>query len=157
MTWTLFWASVFPTYLGAIGSIAASAVAVVALVRDIRTRKGLNEVAQSASVTIDVPSSEPSIAPRLDASDAGQPLELVARGTHTVIRNLTQQPIEIVDIRVPSGGKAITMRTEFPGVVQPGEGFGLIIHDLLGGPAIAAMLVEWRSTDGQLRLTKFFV
>lgn len=157
MTWTLFWASVFPTYLGAIGSIAASAVAVVALVRDIRTRKGLKEVAQSASVTIDVPSSEPSIAPRLDHADAGGPLVLVAHGSQTVIRNLTEQPIEIVDIRVPSGGKATTLRTELPGVVQPGEGFGLIVHDLLGGPAIAAMLVEWRSIDGQLRLTKFFV
>ena len=119
--------------------------------------KGLNEVAQSSSTTTNVPTSEPSIAPRLETSDQTQPLELVAHGSQTVIRNQTQHPIEIVDIRVPSGGKAMTLRSEFPGVVQPGEGFGLIVHDLLGGPAIAAMLVEWRSVDGQLRLTKFFV
>lgn len=153
----MFWASVFPAYLGAVGSIAASAVAVIAFLRDIRTRKGLNEVAQSSSTTTNVPTNEPSIAPRLERSDQTHRLELVTHGPQTVIRNLTQHPIEIVDIRVPSGGKTITLRSEFPGVVQPGEGFGLIVHDLLGGPAIAAMLVEWRSVDGQLRLTKFFV
>ncbi|MFG6490817.1 hypothetical protein [Microbacterium sp. P03] len=157
MDWSMFWASVFPAYLGAVGSIAASAVAVIAFLRDIRTRKGLNEVAQSSSTTTDAPTNEPSIVPRLGTSDQTQPLELVAHGSQTAIRNLTEHPIEIVDIRVPSGGKTITLRSEFPGVVQPGEGFGLIVHDLLGGPAIAAMLVEWRGVGGQLRLTKFFV
>lgn len=153
----MFWASVFPAYLGAVGSIAASAVAVSAFIRDIRTRKGLNEVAQSSSVTTDVPDHEPSIAPRGQALDRTQPLELVARGSQTVIRNLTQEPIEIVDIRVPSGGKAIALRSELPGAVQPGEGFGLTVRDSLGGPAIAAMLVEWRGADGRRRLTRFFV
>jgi len=157
MTWELFWASVFPSYLGAVGSIAASAVAVVALVRDIRTRKGLKEVAQAASETVELPSALPSIVPTAIEPTVDPPLELVARGAQTAIRNLTDVPIEIVDIRVPSGGKSITLRTEVPGIIQPGEGFGVIVHDLLGGPAIAAMLIEWRGADGRLRMSRFFV
>lgn len=157
MTWETFWGSVFPAYLGAIGSIAASAVALVALVRDIRTRKGLKEVAQLASDTVELSPSAPTLAPRNSAPTADQPLELVARGSQTVIRNLTREPIDILDIRVPSGGKTITLRTALPGLVQPGEGLGFVVHDLLGGPAIAALLVEWKGADGRSRLSRFFV
>lgn len=157
MTWEQFWASVFPAYLGAIGSIAASAVAVVAFIREIRTRKGLKEVAQSTSETVAISTSPSAVGPLRTPPGGTEPLELVAHGRQTVVRNLTQQPVEIIDIRVPSGGKALTLRSAFPGMVEPGEGFGFIVHDLLGGPAIAALLVEWRTPDGATRLSKFFI
>lgn len=157
MTWEQFWASVFPAYLGAIGSIAASAVAVVAFVRELRTRKGLKEVAESSSETIELPQPAQSLAPQSTKQTRGEPLELVTHRGQTVIRNLTDDSIEIADIRVPSGGKLLTLRTEFPGVIAPGEGFGFVVHDVLGGPAIAALLVEWRSVDGGAHLSKFFI
>lgn len=157
MTWELFWASVFPAYLGAIGSIAASAVAVVAFIREIRTRKGLTEVAQATSETVEISTLPPAVAPLTTRTGGTEPLELVTHGRQTVIRNLTQLPVEIIDIRVPSGGKALTLRSAFPGTVEPGEGFGFIVHDLLGGPAIAALLVEWRTPDGATRMSKFFI
>lgn len=157
MTLEQFWASAFPAYLGAIGSIAASAVAVVAFIREIRTRKGLTEVAQATFETIQVTTSPPTVAPLSTPTGGNEPLELVTHGHQTVIRNLTQQPVEITDIRVPSGGKLLTLRSTFPGTVEPGEAFGFIVHDLLGGPAIAALLVEWRTPDGTTRLSKFFI
>ncbi|MDY0909660.1 hypothetical protein [Microbacterium sp. CFBP9034] len=156
MTWDEFWASVFPAYLGAVGSIAASAVAVIALIRDLRTRRGLREVAQSASDTVELPRNQATLAPRM-SGPGSEPLELVARGSRTVVRNLLPAPIEIVDLRVPSGGKTLKFTTTLPVSVQPGEGFGFVVQDLLGGPAIAALLVEWKSADGQAHLTTFFI
>jgi hypothetical protein len=157
MTSEQFWASVFPAYLGAVGSIAASAVAVVAFVRELRTRKGLKEVADATSETVELPQPTQSLAPQSATQTWGEPLELVTHRGQTVIRNLTADSIEIVDIRVPSGGKHLTLRTEFPGVITPGEGFGFVVHDVLGGPAIAALFVEWRSVDGGSHLSKFFI
>lgn len=56
-----------------------------------------------------------------------------------------------------SGGRALTIRSAFPGTVEPGEGVGLVVHDLPGGPAIAALLVEWQSPDGATRVSKYFI
>lgn len=157
MTWQLFWANVFPAYLGAIGSIAASTVAVIALIRDLRTRKGLREVAQTASSTVDLPRDAPSIAPRSPEPAGDQPLALITGRRRTIIRNLTREPVEIIDVRIPSGGKSITLAHPLPMIVQPGEGIGLTLRDQLTGPALAAMLVEWAGTDGRSRLTTLFV
>lgn len=157
MTWALFWASVFPAYLGAIGSIAASAVAVVAFIREIRTRKGLKEIAQSSSATVELPQSTPTLLPGFADPRVAQPLELVAQRRGTVVRNLTPEPIEIIGIRVPSGGKEVTFTSALPSVVRPGEGLGFIVRDLMEGPALAALLVDWSAADGKAYQSRFFV
>ena len=54
MTWQDFWSTILPAYLGALGSIAASTVAVAAFVRDLRTRRGLKEVAEASATTVEI-------------------------------------------------------------------------------------------------------
>lgn len=170
MTWQEFWSTIFPDYLGALGSIAASTVAVAAFIRDMRTRAGLKEMAQAAASTIELPSpgaggspAAPTIAPpfRVDTEGSapqGEPLiELTTRGKQTVLRNLSTEPIRISDLRVPSGGKEVTLRSELPAAVEPGEGFGFVVHDLLRGPAITALLVEWVDGGGTPHLSRFYV
>lgn len=170
MTWQEFWSTIFPAYLGAIGSIAASTVAVAAFIRDMRTRAGLKEMAQSAVSTIELPSPDaggtptaPTIAPPFlvhpdpSAPAAAPLLELTTRGKQTGLRNLSTEPIRISDLRIPSGGKEVTLRGDLPGVVEPGEGFGFIVRDLLSGPAITALLVEWVDGGGVAHLSRFYV
>jgi hypothetical protein len=157
MTWESFWASVFPAYLGAIGSIAASAVAVVALVRDIRTRKGLNEVAQSASSTVELPEDRATILPRSGDAHGGDALELLTRGRRTAIRNLAPDPVEILKVSVPSGGKSVTVPAGLPAAISPGEGLAVVVRELWSGPAIAAVRVEWRDPAGRTSVSTFFV
>lgn len=170
MTWQDFWSTTFPAYLGALGSIAASVVAVAAYIRDLRTRAGLKEVAQAATSTIEMapgaepaePESPPTIQPPradspLDSRGDEPRLELTSHGNQTVLRNMGAEPVLISDLRVPSGGKVLSLRNPVPSWVEPGEGFGFIVHDLLGGPAIAALLVEWTDSSGATRLSRFFI
>ena len=170
MTWQDFWSTTFPAYLGAVGSIAASVVAVAAFVRDLRTRAGLKEVAQAAASTIEITpgtgpgeaQDPPTIRPPRDdtgvgARDEGPRLELTSRGAQTILRNMGAEPIQISGLRVPSGGKALSLRNPVPASVEPGEGFGFVVSDLPVGPALAALLVEWVDSDGTTRLSRFFV
>jgi len=170
MTWQDFWSTTFPAYLGALGSIAASSVAVAAFIRDLRTRAGLKEVAQTATSTIELApatgpggaQNPPTIRPprgdtRVEMGEDEPRLELTSRGNQTVLLNMGAEPIRITALRVPSAGKTLMLRNPVPGSLGPGEGFGFVVHDLLGGPAVAALLVEWVDSSGTTRLSRFFV
>ncbi|QEW03610.1 hypothetical protein [Microbacterium lushaniae] len=168
MTWPDFWSTTFPAYLGALGSIAASAVAVAAFVRDLRTRAGLREVAGSAGSTVELPRMgaplAPDAAPTVRPSPAGRraddapaSLELTVRSGRGVLRNLGAETIRLDRLRVPSGGKTLTFSAPLPAGVGPGEEFGFALRDQLAGPAVAALLVEWTDAGGTTRVSRFYV
>lgn len=171
MTWPDFWSTTFPAYLGALGSIAASAVAVAAFVRDIRTRAGLREVAGATSSTIELPRTGaplasdgrptlwpgPARSPADDAHDHDPRLELTVAGGRGVLRNLGGETIQVDRLSVPSGGKTLTVSAELPARVEPGAEFGFTVRDLVAGPAVAALLVEWTDAGGTTRASRFFV
>jgi hypothetical protein len=170
MTWQDFWGSTFPAYLGALGSIAASTVAVAAFVRDLRTRRGLKEVAESSASSVEIVRSDaseqehlPSVAPgvrgsRADPGRDDEPrLELTTHGERTVLRNGGPQPISIADVSIPSGGKRLMLTEALPARVEPGEGFGFVVSELMGGAAVAALQVRWTDSGGVTRLSRFFV
>lgn len=153
------WGTVVPAYLGALGTIAASTIAAIALIRDTRTRKGLNEIAQVANevteATADQTRESIAYAAREPARESG--LHLMTHGDQTVLRNMTSGRITISSMDVPSGGKTLTMRVALPAEVEAGEGLGFIVHDLLGGPAIAALEVSWVNERGVPQRSRYFV
>jgi hypothetical protein len=170
MTWQDFWSSTLPAYLGALGSIAASTVAVAAFIRDLRTRRGLKEVAESSASSVEIVRNDasgeerpPSAAPGLrgDRADPGRDdeprLELTTHGKQTVLRNAGPQPISIEDVSIPSGGKRLMLAEALPARVEPGEGFGFVVSELMGGAAVAALQVRWADSGGVIRLSRFFV
>jgi hypothetical protein len=170
MTWQDFWSSTLPAYLGALGSIAASTVAVAAFIRDLRTRRGLREVAESSASSVEILRSDasgeehlPSVAPgvrgeRVDRGRDDEPrLELTTQGKQTVLRNAGPRPISITDVSIPSGGKRLTLPEALPTQVEPGEGFGFVVSELMGGAAVAALQVRWADSGGVVRLSRFFV
>lgn len=169
MTWQDFWSTILPAYLGALGSIAASTVAVAAFVRDLRTRRGLKEVAEASATTVEIlpdgaprEDGRPSIAPGrpddVDGAVADEPrLELATHGRQTVLRNAGPQPISITHVSVPSGGKRLVLTDAVPARVEPGEGFAFVVEELIGGAAIAGLQVRWADSRGVIRLSRFFV
>ena len=170
MTWQDFWSTTLPAYLGALGSIAASTVAVAAFIRDLRTRRGLKEVAESSASSVAIlPSgashaeSMPSIAPGPAAEDVGgvpaeEPrLLLTTRGKLTVLRNAGPEPISIAHVSIPSGGKRLVLSDPLPARIEPGEGFSFVVEERMGGAAVAALQVRWTDGRGVSRLSRFFV
>ena len=170
MTWQDFWSSTLPAYLGALGSIAASTVAVAAFIRDLRTRRGLKEVAESSASSVEILRSDaseqerlPSAAPgvranRVDRGRDDEPrLELTTRGKQTVLRNAGPIPISSTGISIPSGGKRLMLPEALPARVEPGEGIGVVVSELMGGAAVAALHVRWVDSGGVMRLSRFFV
>ncbi len=169
MTWPDFWSTTLPAYLGALGSLAASAVAVAAFVRDIRTRAGLREVAGAATSTIEVPPAGgppasdggPTVWPVRGraADDPGDDprLELTVRGGRGVLRNLGAETVSVIGLHVPSGGKTLTFSAALPAGVGPGEDLGFTLRDQFAGPAVTALLVEWTDAAGTTRVSRFYV
>lgn len=150
------WGTVVPSYAGALGTIAASTIAAIALFRDVSTRKGLREVAQASTTTV-TDSAPASIAYPARESAGESQLEMTTLGNQTVLRNMTDLPIVIQNLDVPNGGKVISLRENLPATVAPGEGFGFIVHTVLSGPAIAALMVQWTDGEGAPKTSRFFV
>lgn len=169
MTWQDFWSSILPAYLGAVGSIAASTVAVAAFVRDLRTRRGLREVAESSATSVAVLSGDatreeslPSIARaragRIDGgTEGGWLLELTTSGRRTVLHNAGPGAISLTHVGIPSGGKRLVLPGPLPARVEPGEGFAFTVDELMSGAAVAALEVRWTDSGGTLRVSRFFV
>lgn len=91
--WGDFWIANFPTWAGAIGSIAAAVLALVAILRDIQTRKGVRNVAAGTAPSTDI--QEGSASDSADVADQAAPqtprdLEAEEAAMRDLIRRVTQ-------------------------------------------------------------------
>lgn len=156
-----FWGIVFPAYLGAAGAIISGAVAAWALMREIRTRRGLREVASGQNAEQSSRSTESFIAAK-SATDAfllsvtgereqSSPVSwvLVDYGLyHKALRNVSSTPARITRIKQLNGEMNLYYRF-LPTTIDPGA--ELRVERTPGGPAVIATEFAWTEpgTEGE--------
>lgn len=139
------WGEVIPAYGGAIGTIAASIVATVALIRDIRTRGGLNVVTANSNqrTAADAPSRNAAI-----IAGAGD-VELLNFARTSLFRNLGADPITVLDVSTRTDGVEYTAEQPLPAQLQEREWVSIRIRRSPLGPSTGEFAARWRDADGK--------
>lgn len=155
---TDFWGIVVPTWLGAAGSIAASAIAVIAYVNSRSAKSGVQELGDSLNR---VPTINTTATGTLHiggtATATTQP-RVVWAFEHNdnvgTFRNESGALMTVTDIS-GSRGVDLTLRYELPLSVPPTAMFRVNVHRILGGPAVTGITLEWANGDGTASSERF--
>ena len=147
---TDFWGVVVPAWLGAVGSIAASAVAVFAYINSRSARGGIEELRDSVNQS--TPTIYRTANLSLDISGTGtavviEPWDFEHAGNKGTFRNTSGETLTVSGASA-TGGIDLTLRAQFPLEVPPTASFDLIIHRVLGGPAVVGVTLDWIREDG---------
>jgi len=144
-----FWGEAVPAWVGAIGSIAASAVATIAFLRDIRTRKGLNVVATAANER-DTPSRNAAVIA------SARDVELLNLARSSMFRNRSDEDVTVVGISTSTEGTEFRAEQPLPHRLGPGEVLSIRVHRSIDAPSIAELHVRWYGPDEEVHTTNFF-
>ncbi|WP_311260514.1 hypothetical protein [Microbacterium sp. WCS2018Hpa-9] len=142
---TDFWGVVVPSWLGAVASIAASTVAVIAFINSLSAKGGVREIGDALN-------REPTVQPggrSLRGSSAAEPEPWMFGGDGRVgsFRNTSGEVLTVSGISATAGIEA-TLREQLPLGVPPGASFEVRLRRTLGGPAVRGVTIEWGREDG---------
>lgn len=147
------WGTVVPTWLGAIGTVGASVVALVAWITSRSARGGVREIAQGLNGEAD--SGQPPQSITADSPPAAGVWAMEDHGNSAItFRNISGLPASLTDIR---SEHPVTIRFELPLAVPAGASFNVIFHRVLGGPAVAGISLEWILDDGRRGMKTFYL
>lgn len=144
-----FWGVVVPTWLGALGTIAASTVALFAYLAGRSAQGGVKELANGLNSTSER-SNDGDRAPLRgggDQSSAPEPWLVEDDGRKVTFRNASGLPVVVT--RVRGTGVPLTAGFSFPLAVPPTAAFAVQVHRILGGPAVTGVTLDWSLEDGR--------
>lgn len=147
---TDFWGVVVPSWLGAVASIAASTVAVLAFINSLSAKGGVREIGEALN-------REPTVQPHgvgnlaisgsATATVGPEPWSIGSDGRVGVFRNTSGETLTLSGISATAGIEA-TLRDQLPLEVPPTASFRVRVHQALGGPAVRGVALEWVRDDG---------
>ncbi|MFJ2543765.1 hypothetical protein [Microbacterium sp. NPDC087589] len=142
---TDFWGVVVPSWLGAVASIAASTVAVIAFINSLSAKGGVREIGDALNRE---PTVQPT-RPTLSASSVAEaePWTFISDGRVGTFRNTSRELLVVSGISA-TAGVAATLREQLPLDVPPTASFQVRLHHTLGGPAVRGVTLEWGREDG---------
>lgn len=148
---TDFWGVVVPSWLGAVASIAASTVAVIAFINSLSAKGGVREIgaALNREATIQ-PESGLTVgvrAPTAAATSAPEPWSVESDGRVATFRNTSGRTLVVTGLTA-TGGIALTLHDRLPLDVPPTASFQVRLHPTLGGPAVRGLTLDWVRDDG---------
>lgn len=147
---TDFWGVVVPSWLGAVASIAASTVAVIAFFNSLSAKGGVREIGEALNRE---PTVQREAAGRLTitgaaaAAVAPEPWSFDSDGRVGAFRNTSGETLTVSGITATAGIEA-TLRDQLPLEVPPTASFHVRVHQTLGGPAVRGVTLEWVREDG---------
>lgn len=143
-----FWGEVVPAYLGAVGGILAACVAAAAFVREISTRRGLQEVAKAAN-SLDSPSRNAA------TIAAGDDFEFLNLARSSMFRNLSGSEITVLSIQDVTPGVKFTSEKTLPVILKHREAVSIRVKRTVGAPAVGGVEVTWIDPNGVTHATEF--
>ncbi|WP_091229054.1 hypothetical protein [Microbacterium sp. 3J1] len=149
---TDFWGVVVPSWLGALASIAASTVAVIAFINSLSAKGGVREIGDALN-------REPTAHGAGErglrgVAAAPEPWSVeIGRGVGA-FRNTSGQLLTVTRMAATAGIEA-TLREQMPLEVPPDASFEVRLRRVLGGPAVRGVTLEWVPEDGE-RVTRTY-
>ncbi|WP_447911714.1 hypothetical protein [Microbacterium phyllosphaerae] len=156
---TDFWGVVVPSWLGAVASIAASTVAVIAFINSLSAKGGVREIGEALNREPTVQrEADVSVGVRLSATATvgPEPWSFDSDGQVGTFRNTSGQLLVVSGI-TSTGGIALTLRDQLPLDVPPTASFQVRLHQILGGPAVRGVTLEWVREDGELLSRTYYL
>ncbi|WP_407361514.1 hypothetical protein [Microbacterium sp. LBN7] len=147
---TDFWGIVVPAWLGAVASIAASAIAVLAFINSLSAKGGVREIGESLNRDQTIyreASGTLHLSGTATATVAPEPWSFDGEGGVGVFRNMSGELLTVSGIATV-GGIDLTLSDQFPLEVPPTASFEVRIHRILGGPAVRGVTLNWIREDG---------
>lgn len=147
---TDFWGVVVPSWLGAVASIAASTVAVIAFINSLSAKGGVREIGEALNREPTVQPEavgKPSITRSGTAPVVPEPWSFDSDGRVGAFRNTSGETLTVSRITATAGIEA-TLRDQLPLEVPPTASFPVRVHQTLGGPAVRGITLEWVREDG---------
>lgn len=151
---TDFWGVVVPSWLGALASIAASTVAVMAFINSLSAKGGVREIGAALN-------REPSFRPgapalRQSTAVAPEPWSVGGDGRTGIFRNTSDEVLTVTRIAATEGIEA-TLRDRLPVDVPPSASFEVRLRSGLGSPAVRGVTVDWRSATGESLSRTYYI
>lgn len=152
---TDFWGVVVPSWLGAVASIAASTVAVIAFINSLSAKGGVREIGEALN-------REPTVQGlrtrtlSAAATAAPQPWSFDGDGRVVTFRNTSGQVLTVSSVSATAGVEA-TLRDQFPLDIPPDASFDVRLRSTLGGPAVRGVVLEWSQGDGELLSRTYYL
>lgn len=142
---TDFWGVVVPSWLGAVASIAASTVAVIAFINSLSAKGGVREIGDALNRE---PTAQPGARNLRGSSVAGpEPWMFSSDGRLGTFRNTSGEVLTVSGISATAGIEA-TFREQLPLDVPPTASFQVHLQRSLGAPAVRGITLEWVREDG---------
>ncbi|WP_314506007.1 hypothetical protein [uncultured Microbacterium sp.] len=153
---TDLWGVAIPTWLGAVGSILASIVAVIAIFVSRSAQGGVKNIAEGLNrdATTPIENTDAQGVKRYDLQPwgviAGDGMKLAA------FRNTSGQRATVTRIDTV-GGLDVTLRKPLPYEVPANGGFEVVVHRILGGGAVRGITLDWVSEDGRPSSRTYYI
>lgn len=146
---TDFWGVVVPSWLGALASIAASTVAVIAFINSLSAKGGVREIGDALNREATI-QPEPGLTVGVRASSAAttgpEPWSVHSDGRVATFRNTSGRTLIVTGV-TSAGGIAPALRDRLPLEVPPTASFEVRLHPVLGGPAVRGLTLRWVGED----------
>jgi len=169
-----FWGTAVPTWLAAIGGIAAAIVAVAGYLASIRNRKGLNTLRDGVSQSLPVDSDDQPPPPDADAPENESvytpPQDPITRRGRWRANQVDRNRLYAINDAsyvciltgfrdvTPDGDGAASILIDLPVTVVPGAGVPFRIDKSLVSPSVTAVELQWQA-EGSKRsyLTTLYI
>lgn len=159
MAQTDFWGSAVPAWLGAIASLTASGVALIALLKGQAAERGVRVIARGMNDTPpDAPG--PGATNRGDARDpvVHQPWTVTERGNGLInFRNSSGNDVKVQAIKAASETISLTFGFRLPADVSSGASFDVRVERRLGGSTVVGVMIEWTVGGNQYLTHTYYV
>lgn len=147
---TDFWGVVMPAWVGAIGSLSASLIAVAAFIYSRSAQGGVKAIGESLNHT---PTVERTASVDLNlglgaTATVGppHPWSFAVDGHVAAFRNESEETVSVTGL---AGTEGVNLtRASVPLEVPAGASFEVRVHRILGGPAVRGVTIEWINPAG---------
>ena len=150
-----FWGVVVPTWLGALGTIAASAVALVAYLAGRAAQGGVKQLAEGLNRSPSTAASEDREG-LLPDQRAVEPWLLDHDGPAVRFRNTSGGDVTVVNVEgvqdVP-----ISLKFDLPARVPATAAIRMIVHRIIGGPAVTGVTLTWLDEHDRERSRTYYL
>jgi hypothetical protein len=146
---TDFWGIVVPTWVGAVGSLSASLIAVAAFLYSRSAQGGVKAIGESLN---QAPTIERVASGELHLTGAAtatvgppHPWSFMVDGPTAVFRN---EGTETVTVTGLAGTDGVNLtRVQVPIEVPASASFEIRVHRILGGPAVRGITIDWTTAS----------